>query len=373
MKFAAPSTGAANLAAVKACHDKLAATGARLASYNTVENAADIAGLREALGIKEWNVYAVSYGTNVAQILLRDHPEGIRSMVLDSVSPIDQNLLTQGWPAAAGMYQAIFDACASQPACAAAYPDLKQEFTAAVNRLDQTPLTATVNDAAGRPVDVVIDGYTLAWLVTGQGYTGPSRFATIPSMIHTAARGDVREAAAARMARVAPPGLAGYGLGFGAYCREMASWSSTEDVAAAGRAALPGFPENVLRLIMVPGRLFAECAAWDVGSATPADRAPVVSDVPSLLMGGAMDGVTPAPWTEVVAKGLSNSETIAIPGAGHDVIAQSPCARSMMDAFFDDPTRLVDRACLNEITIHRSRRPDRRQPRRGTVMRQDQM
>ncbi|MFC7245009.1 alpha/beta hydrolase [Catellatospora aurea] len=351
LKFAAPSTGAQNLAAVKACRDKLAATGAHLASYNTVENAADIADLRTALGIEQWNVYSVSYGTNVAQVLLRDHPEGIRSMVLDSVSPIDQNLLTHGWPAAAGMYQAIFDACASQPKCAAAYPDLKAEFTAAVNRLNRTPLQVTVNDAAGRPVQVVIDGYTLAWLVTGQSYTGPSGFATIPSMIHTAAQGDGREAAAARLARVAPPGLAGYGLGFGAYCREMASWSSTEDVAAAGKAALPGFPDDVLRLIMVPGRLFAECAAWDVGSATAAERAPIVSDVPSLLMGGAMDGVTPAAWTEVVAKGLRNSETIAIPGAGHDVIAQSPCARSMMDAFFDDPTRPVDRACLNEITI----------------------
>ncbi|MEU8001854.1 hypothetical protein AB0B66_11890 [Catellatospora sp. NPDC049111] len=50
LKFAAPSTGAQNLAAVKACRDKLAATGAHLASYNTVENAADIADLRTALG-----------------------------------------------------------------------------------------------------------------------------------------------------------------------------------------------------------------------------------------------------------------------------------------------------------------------------------
>lgn len=351
MKFAAPSTGVRNVAAVKACRDRLAAGGADLASYNTVENAADIADLRKALGIKEWNVYGVSYGTNVAQVLLRDHPEGIRSMVLDSVSPVNQNLFTQGWPAAAGMYQAIFDACADQPACAAAHPDLKEEFVATVNRLNQTPLVVTVDDAEGRPVTVNIDGYTLAWLVTGLSYTGPAGFATIPSMIHNAAAGDGREAATARLARVAPPGLAGYGLAFGAYCREMASWTTPAEVAAAGKAVLPGFPDDVLRLIMVPGRMFDECAAWDVGSATPADRAPVVSDVPSLLMGGLFDGVTPAAWAGVVAKGLRNSEVIPIPGAGHDVIAQSPCARSMMDAFFDDPTRPVDRACLNDIVI----------------------
>ncbi len=250
-----------------------------------------------------------------------------------------------------GHVSSIFDACASQPACAAAYPNLKEEFTAAVNRLNQTPLAATVNNAEGKPVEVVVDGYTLTWVVTGQSYTGPTAFATIPSMIHTAANGDVREAAEVRLGRAAPPGLAGYGLAFGAYCREVASWTSEQEVLSAGKAALPGFPDEVLRLIMVSGRVFSECAAWDVGGTTPADRALVESDVPSLLMGGVLDGVTPARWADVVAKGLENSEAIAIPGVGHDVISQSPCARSMMDAFFDDPTRPVDRSCLNDITI----------------------
>lgn len=351
LKFAAASTGEQNLAAVNACREHLTTTGADLASYNTKENAADIADLRKALDVEEWNVYGVSYGTNVAQVLLRDHPEGIRSVVMDSVSPISQNLFKEGWPAAAGMYQGIFDACASQPACAAAYPNLKEEFTAAVNRLNQTPLAATVNNAEGKPVEVVVDGYTLAWVVTGQSYTGPTAFAKIPSMIHTAANGDVREAAEVRLGRAAPPGLAGYGLAFGAYCREVASWTNEQEVLSAGQAALPGFPDEVLRLVMVSGRVFSECAAWDVGGTTPADRALVESDVPSLLMGGVLDGVTPARWADVVAKGLENSEAIAIPGVGHDVISQSPCARSMMDAFFDDPNRPVDRSCLKDITI----------------------
>jgi pimeloyl-ACP methyl ester carboxylesterase len=45
-----------------------------LAPYNTRENAADIADLRVALGIKEWNVYGVSYGTDLAQQLLLTIP-----------------------------------------------------------------------------------------------------------------------------------------------------------------------------------------------------------------------------------------------------------------------------------------------------------
>jgi pimeloyl-ACP methyl ester carboxylesterase len=68
-------------------------------------------------------------------------------------------------------------------------------------------------------------------------------------------------------------------------------------------------------------------------------------------MGGTFDAVTPAAWAAVVAKGLRNSQVVPIPGAGHDVISQSPCARSLMNAFFDEPTRPVDRTCLGSITI----------------------
>ena len=41
------------------------------------ESAADFADLRKVLGIEVWNVYATSYGSYVAQTLMRDHPEGI--------------------------------------------------------------------------------------------------------------------------------------------------------------------------------------------------------------------------------------------------------------------------------------------------------
>ena len=53
------------------------------------ENAADFADIRTVLGIPEWNVLGVSYGTDLAQMYVRDHPEGIRSIVLDSVIPVN--------------------------------------------------------------------------------------------------------------------------------------------------------------------------------------------------------------------------------------------------------------------------------------------
>ncbi|MDT5348990.1 MAG: hypothetical protein QOH91_2277 [Mycobacterium sp.] len=79
--FQAASTADQDAGAVAACRKRLAPSGMNLAAYNTRENAADIADLRAKLGIDQWNLYGVSYGTDLAQQLLRDHPEGIRSVV----------------------------------------------------------------------------------------------------------------------------------------------------------------------------------------------------------------------------------------------------------------------------------------------------
>ena len=82
---AAPATAVKSADASAACRQRLVTEGWTPSDYNTTENSADIADLRIAMGIDEWNLYGVSYGTNLALQVLRDHPAGIRSVVLDSV------------------------------------------------------------------------------------------------------------------------------------------------------------------------------------------------------------------------------------------------------------------------------------------------
>ena len=79
--------------------------GSDLSAYNTTVNA-DIADLRTALKIDQWNGYRVSNGSELALQLLRDHPEGIRSVVLDSVVPPQTNPMTQFWPTAPKGFEA---------------------------------------------------------------------------------------------------------------------------------------------------------------------------------------------------------------------------------------------------------------------------
>lgn len=96
-----PATAKRSGEAVRACRDRITAEGWDPADFNTTQNAADLADLRTALGIDEWNLYGVSYGTDLALQTLRDHPEGIRSVVLDSVVPPQQVVFDTFWPSAA--------------------------------------------------------------------------------------------------------------------------------------------------------------------------------------------------------------------------------------------------------------------------------
>ena len=116
----------------------------------------------------------MSYGSYLTQTLMRDHPEGIRSVVLDSVLPTTYTVPANWWNTRAG-FDNLFQACAAEPACNAAHPHLEETFTGLVNKLEAEPLTATVRDpATGADVKVLLDGGALVDWLRNQNYTVPT-------------------------------------------------------------------------------------------------------------------------------------------------------------------------------------------------------
>ncbi|MFC9834451.1 alpha/beta fold hydrolase [Rhodococcus sp. NPDC127530] len=340
-----PATAPQGVQATRSCRDRVAGGGHDLGAYDTTANAADVADLRVALGLDEWNVYGVSYGTDLALTLLRDHPDGIRSVVLDSVVPTQSNIIEGFWPGAAEGYRALFDACAAQPACAAAYPGLQDEFTGTVNRLAAAPLTV---ELSGRRV--VLDGYTFANLVIQQSLA-PGNYAGLPALIHSTATGDGVPAATALLGTVTPPGLIGYGLTFGVFCGEQTSFTDSEQVAATAKRALPDFPDPVLSLVPQAARIFDDCDVWDVPASDARVHQPTASDVPTLLLTGSLDAVTPPSRARTAAESLSRSEVLEFPGLGHDVLQSSDCAPAVTVSFLEKPAGGYDTSCLARVQM----------------------
>ncbi len=76
---------AAVAAAMRACRDRLVAVGIDLDDYDSEASAADLDDLRRALGYDRWTILGISYGGRLALATMRSFPDGIESVILDSV------------------------------------------------------------------------------------------------------------------------------------------------------------------------------------------------------------------------------------------------------------------------------------------------
>lgn len=94
---------------------------------------------------------------------------------------------------------------------------------------------------------------------------------------------------------------------------------------------------------------FALCDAWDSGQAGPSENEPITSDIPTLVMGGQYDPVTPPDWGRRAAETLPNSFFFEYPGVGHGASPGTGCASDMMTAFLIEPTTVPDDACIGEM------------------------
>jgi len=141
-----------------ACRDTLLKSGRDLSLYTPAQHMADLGSLIKALGYSKVNLLADYYGTLLALALLRDYPDSVRSVVLDSL--LDQQAFTYtSAESLQSAYNRFFELCAQDEKCQAAYPDLEAEFYAAVRRLDSTPAVVEAYPFGGnQTLKVVVNG-----------------------------------------------------------------------------------------------------------------------------------------------------------------------------------------------------------------------
>jgi pimeloyl-ACP methyl ester carboxylesterase len=340
-----------HLAASRACHLRLAGRGIDFSAYNTVENAADFADLRTALGIDEWNVFGVSYGSYLAQTLMYRHPKGIRTVTLDSVEPLEEaNMASTAARNAREAFDNLFAACAAQPGCSARYPDLAGTFTRLVNELESTPVTASVPLAANDPpVTVVLDGGALVNALIDTSFR-TQEFANVPAWIDELAHGNPENLAKARAIPVfIPSGVLAYGMTASMLCSGYFAEDSESDVLAQGRLSLPDYPDSVLAPALHFTDALGDCPVWNIRKTRKHLRTAKRSAIPTLVVSGTFDAVTPPSTGETAALKLTHSIVLAFAGVGHAVVQSSRCAQDVFASFLSDPGA-PDIVCVAELT-----------------------
>lgn len=330
--------------AAQTCRDRLTQEGIDLNGYNTNESAADIAALTKLLGVDQYNLLTISYSTKIAQVLLRDYPAGIRSVVMDSPLPLEvsydeesnQNLL-------AGIDQILSD-CQADPSCNTAYPEIKERFYSYLEQITNHPQEILVKNPNTQEEErFLLQGKDIAILLSE---LSTPDVPLLPIKIQQLLEGDyalVQSLLANRFK--GPHAGAGVGMRLSVWCAEEYPFVSQRKITEENRK-YPGI--KGLSPAVYDSSI---CNIWSVERAHQRENKAIQSEVPILLISGEYDNITPPKWAAQMKTNLPNSYHLIFKGWKHTATTywNNLCAMQTANAFFNNPQAKPRLECFEKI------------------------
>ncbi|MCB0032396.1 MAG: alpha/beta fold hydrolase [Anaerolineales bacterium] len=344
-----PAAEKANVrAALSACYTRLAADGVNLSAYNSAASAADLDDLRQVLGYETWNLLGVSYGTRLALTAMRDfdHTSTIRSVILDSVFPpqVDAQAVNSG--NINRSFNLMFARCIAIAACNNAFPDLKSRFYQLVDDLNREPVTVVVTDRETRTAyRVPFNGYDLIDTLFTVMYSA-DQIITLPRVLSRLEQNSTSVLSDWLSDWLHQPEYVSLGMTYSIQCAEEMPFNDL----AAFEVSLETVPPQLVDFIEINADdVAAICDLWQVEAADPLETEPVRSDIPTLILSGDYDPVTPPSFAQETAAYLDHAYTYEFEGQSHNVMASSQCGMELAVAFLDHPDVFPDGKCLEHL------------------------
>ena len=239
-------------------------------------------------------MYGISYGTRLALTALRDAPAKVRSAVIDSVCTPQVDLYSQIPANGERAFETVFKACEAEPDCADSYPDLRQTFFDLKAKFDKEPVTFTVTLNSGEKQEMLMNGDSLMGLVF-QSLYGTSLIPLLPRMIYDLRDGNTDLAAGLQGEFLSQYDEINLGMYYAVQCQEELPFVD------AGQNRKPS--SSIPNMQRWAARASSNCAKpWGCRQPLHAENQPVSSDVPTLVISGEFDPVTPPTWAEDAAK-----------------------------------------------------------------------
>ena len=324
---------------LRQCHARLSRNGIRFAAFHSENSARDIVNVLLSLGYERWNLVGVSYGSRLALAMMRRHPQYIRAAILDSVYPPQADIFLDSYYNGERALKVLFDACRASESCHARYPNLEDVFYALYHRLNVSPMTVGY-----QTLDIEISGYRLYDWVFSWLYSLNS-IRSIPRWIYELDEGRPQEAARAGVNYEAQPLTAlSLGMHYTFQCQEEYISPAGRDYAAivAAHPHLSGYLGYAVEGVGTVQRL---CGLWQA-EARPLANSPVASDIPTLLLSGDFDPITPPTYADLAAQTLSTSYSFVWPQVGHGVLRSDDCAVGIALEFIASPSTEPDGSCI---------------------------
>jgi len=321
-------------AAARAC---IAAVKQPFSAYGTASAARDIEQVRLALGYDKINLWGASYGTRLAQAYARAFPAQVRTLILDGVVAPDQVIPAAGRDGQAAL-DLVFQQCAADKSCQAAFPDLRKEFAAVSARVAAGTVKLELSDPrTARPVKLDMTSERFLGTVHNILYNALDA-RRLPFLIHSAYLGRWEPFVARRnvASDYSADGPVAQLLHLAVVC--------AEDVPRMTPALMAADDAPLTHALST--RIGAMCAMLKVAPAPALASTPIAQ--PVLMLSGQLDPITPPRRAVAAARAMPRHQHLVVAYAGHG-ISQLGCAPRLLREFLDKPEQPVASDCLKEI------------------------
>jgi pimeloyl-ACP methyl ester carboxylesterase len=314
--------------------------GDRVRFYTSSAAVADLAAVREALKIPAIDLYAASYGTRVAQLYMRRFPASVHAVILDGVTYPEQAIGPETPLDGQRALDLIVKRCIDSRDCTAAYPELPQDLDRLRRQFGPQKSMLTIDDpSSGLPLQIEFNRNMLNASLRFLSYSA-TQASLLPTLIHRATHGALGPLAAQTImaARQVGDQLAS-GMQLSVICSEDVPFFTAADINPAAISRTYQGADQLDALLEI-------CKLWPRGPVDPDLHSPLRSDIPTLLLSGEADPVTPPADAERAARGLTRHRHLILSGEGHGQVATG-CVPKLMAEFLDAaaPT-MLDATCL---------------------------
>jgi len=282
--------------------------------YSSFDFAADLDDVRQALGYSQIDIWGGSYGTRAALVYMKTHPGRVRAAVLDGVAPYSNKIPLYEARDAQRALDLVLVACDQDEKCHAAFPDLGQSFTDLLAKLDKNPAHASIrNPRTGVATEIIVTRANFATALRTLLYV-PAFDHLVPLVIREASAGNFEPLVAASQ-EISQSANRDISRGL------MLSVLCSEDVPRIGPREVDELTRGTFLGDVMVKSFSDACSRWPRTALPPGFDSPVDVPVPTLMLSGELDPVTPPEWAKLAALHLPNSVQVVVPGATHGVSA----------------------------------------------------
>ncbi len=323
------------LVGVKACRKRLAAQGIDLSAYNTIENAADIEDLRLALNIDSINLIGISYSGGLMMTVMRNYPQHIRSVVLDSALPGYVNYEEDAMFSINEAFNRIFDNCDRDSTNKELYGNLKQRFQQYFTSIGDQNFYINYKEK-DKPDSIRIK-YTRDELIDFlvDQLQSNAELKHLPFFITQIIAGNQKQFMTHYFDGVFSSGNSANGMRYSMYCSEQIAYAN-QSVIDKQNDIFPFLAGYHFNNVDHP-----ICSCWNVKPEDPIAKIPVFSNIPTLLGSGDTDPYCRPIYNDLIRHYMPNSQRVLFTDKTHAPLLNTKYGDDLIAEFIANPYQKV--------------------------------